>query len=153
MSAAEPLLRPAADADAAAMHELTRSAYQRYVPLIGREPAPMLADYARLRPPACAWVADAGGAVVGLVVCEVHADHLLVENLAVEEAWRGRGLGGRLLARAEQAAWAAGLPEVRLYTNAAMTENIAYYPRRGYRETHRTGDGGLRRVHFTKPAP
>jgi hypothetical protein len=43
-----------------------------------------------------------------------------------------------------------GLPEVRLYTNEAMTENLDYYPRRGYRETHRATQNGYRRVFFSK---
>jgi len=43
-----------------------------------------------------------------------------------------------------------GLSQVRLYTNEAMTENLAYYPRRGYAETHRAEQGGFRRVFFSK---
>jgi hypothetical protein len=43
-----------------------------------------------------------------------------------------------------------GLPEIRLYTNEAMTENLGYYPRRGYRETHRATQNGYRRVFFSK---
>lgn len=45
---------------------------------------------------------------------------------------------------------AAGLSQIRLYTNEAMTENLAYYPRHGYRETHRGIEDGYRRVYFTK---
>jgi hypothetical protein len=45
-----------------------------------------------------------------------------------------------------------GAPAVtRLYTNAAMTENLAYYPRRGYIETHRAAQDGFHRVFFRKP--
>ncbi len=40
--------------------------------------------------------------------------------------------------------------EVRLYTNEAMAENLTYYPRHGYRETHRATQDGYRRVFFTK---
>jgi hypothetical protein len=36
-------------------------------------------------------------------------------------------LGTRLLALAEDRARSLHLPEIRLYTNAAMTENLAYY--------------------------
>jgi hypothetical protein len=42
------------------------------------------------------------------------------------------------------------LPEIRLYTNEAMTENLDYYPRRGYRETHRATQDGYQRVFFSK---
>jgi hypothetical protein len=39
---------------------------------------------------------------------------------------------------------------VRLYTNAAMEENLVLYPRLGYREVGRRRDGGFDRVFFTK---
>jgi hypothetical protein len=51
---------------------------------------------------------------------------------------------------AEDEARRHGLPEVRLYTNAAMTENVSYYARQGYRETHRAVDEGFDRVFFVK---
>ena len=50
---------------------------------------------------------------------------------------RVQGSAQRLLDLAEQQADCLGLPEVRLYTNESMTENLAFYSRRGYRETHR----------------
>ena len=37
---------------------------------------------------------------------------------------------------------------MRLYTNEAMTENLAYYPRHGYTETHRARQDGCCRVSF-----
>ena len=40
-------LRRAVSADASAVRELSRSAYAKWVPLIGREPMPMTADYER----------------------------------------------------------------------------------------------------------
>ena len=43
-----------------------------------------------------------------------------------------------------------GQSEVRLYTNEVMTENLAYYPRRGYVETHRDEVNGFHRVFFVK---
>jgi hypothetical protein len=39
-------LRQGVAADASAIRELTREAYAKWVPLIGREPKPMTADYA-----------------------------------------------------------------------------------------------------------
>ena len=39
-------LRPAVPTDASAIQELTRDAYAKWVPVIGREPKPMKADYA-----------------------------------------------------------------------------------------------------------
>jgi GNAT superfamily N-acetyltransferase len=71
--------------------------------------------------------------------------------VAVLPSAQGRGTGARLLALAEEHARDLGLGEVRLYTNEAMTENIAYYARHGYAETHRQEHGGFRRVFFRKP--
>ena len=39
---------------------------------------------------------------------------------------------------------------MRLCTNEAMTENLVYYPRHGYRETGRAIEDGYRRVFFSK---
>jgi hypothetical protein len=58
--------------------------------------------------------------------------------------------GARLLALAEEYARSLGLPEVRLYTNQAMIENLVYYSRHGYIETHRAQQDGFRRVFFRK---
>jgi N-acetylglutamate synthase-like GNAT family acetyltransferase len=141
-------IRPATAADVPAVRELVGAAYRRYVPRMGREPAPMTADYAAIVAAGRAWVAEADGRLAGLVV--LVPDHLLLENVAVDPAQQGRGVGSVLLAFADEHARALGLPEVRLYTNEMMTENLAYYPRRGYVETHRTEEHGFNRVFFTK---
>jgi hypothetical protein len=44
----------------------------------------------------------------------------------------------------------AGCPEPPRYTNEAMSENLAYYPRHGYTETHRAEEDGFRRAYFHK---
>ena len=76
--------------------------------------------------------------------------YLLLENVAVLPAVQGRGIGARLLALAEDRARALHVPEIRLYTNAAMTENLAYCPQHGYTETHRAQQDGFHRVFFRK---
>lgn len=43
-----------------------------------------------------------------------------------------------------------GLSEVRLYTNVKMTENLSYYPRRGYREVERRTENGFERVYYSR---
>jgi ribosomal protein S18 acetylase RimI-like enzyme len=131
------------------MREVARAAYRLYVDRIGREPAPMTADYG-IAKSGEAWVAEQGGTIVGLLVLVPALDHLLLENVAVAPPAQCLGVGARLLRLAEERARAHGLPEVRLYTNEAMTENLAYYPRRGYRETHRATQDGFRRVFFSK---
>ena len=134
----------------AALGAVAAEAYRAYVPRIGREPAPMTADYAQAVRSGLSWVAEADGEIVGLLVMVVRPDHLLLENVAVLPSAQRRGVGARLLALAEDEARARGLAEIRLYTNEAMTENLAYYPRHGYTETHRAEQDGFRRVFFAK---
>ena len=75
---------------------------------------------------------------------------MLLDNVAVAPAAQGLGLGRRLLEFAEHTAVALGYRYIRLYTNEAMTENIALYSKIGYSETHRAEEMGLRRIYMTK---
>lgn len=129
--------------------EIARAAYVHYVPRIGRLPEPMTVDYAEAVRAGHTWVAETDR-IVGLLVLAPQPDHLLLENVAVRPGAQGDGIGRQLLAHAEREAVRLGYPEIRLYTNAAMTENLAYYPRRGYVETHRADVAGFHRVFFTK---
>jgi GNAT superfamily N-acetyltransferase len=150
-------LRPAVTADVPALEALAVAAYEKYVPRVDQLPAPMTADYDLHVRSGHVWVVvdtDAVGdcdAVVGLAVLLPREDHLLLDNVAVLPAMQGQGIGNRLLALAEDEARRRGLTEVRLYTNVTMTENLAYYPKRGYVETHRAQQHGFHRVFFRKP--
>lgn len=124
--------------------------YSKYVARIGRPPAPMTADYAAALEHSRVWVLVDGDAVVGALVTERRADHLLLETVAVAPDAQGHGYGRLLLERAERDAAEVGVAEVRLYTNEAMTENLTFYPRHGYRETGRAVADGFRRVYFSK---
>ena len=95
-------------------------------------------------------VLDHGGAIQGILVLIPEADVMLLDNVAVPPAAQGLGFGRAMLAFAERAARDAGYRSIRLYTNEAMTENIAMYSRIGYRETHRGERKGLRAVYMTK---
>jgi GNAT superfamily N-acetyltransferase len=143
-------IRPAAEADAPALATIALVAYQHYVPTIGRAPAPMTADYPAAIRRGQAWVATVDGEVAGFIILISRPGYLLLDNVAVLPAAQGRGIGARLLALAEDRARALHVPEIRLYTNEAMTENLAYYPRHGYTETHRAQQDGFHRVFFRK---
>lgn len=136
--------------DVPAIEALVREAYEPYIARIGRAPGPLREDYAAIVATGRALVARRGGRVVGLLVLSVRPDHVLVENVAVAASERGTGLGARLLAIADDRARETGLSEVRLYTHERMTENLAYYPRRGYVETDRRTEDGFARVFFAK---
>jgi N-acetylglutamate synthase-like GNAT family acetyltransferase len=110
----------------------------------------MGADYRAAVASSRVWVIEADGEVAGVVVNEVHDDHLLLETVAVAPGAQGRGYGALLLARAENDARELGLSEVRLLTNQAMTENQTFYLRHGYIETARGRQDGYDRVFCTK---
>ena len=143
---------PAVAADADAVTACVRAAYAEYVERIGREPAPMGADYAALIGQSAVWVVRDGDAVAGVLVLRPQPPSLLLENVAVAPAHRGRGLGRALIGFAEERARAEGFDAVSLYTNERMTENLRLYPALGYTETGRRVEDGFARVYFRKLA-
>jgi ribosomal protein S18 acetylase RimI-like enzyme len=126
-------LRQATPADAAAIRELTREAYAKWVPLIGREPKPMTANYDEAVARHRFDLLYVDGTLAALIETIRERDHLLVENVAVSPSFQGRGLGRRLMAHAEVLARELGFAAIRLYTNQRFAENIALYCRLGYR--------------------
>jgi N-acetylglutamate synthase-like GNAT family acetyltransferase len=132
-----PQFRRATAADTPAIRSLTREAYAKWVPLIGREPLPMAADYDRAVAAHIIDLCERDGELVGLVEMIPQADHLLIENLAVRPGGQGQGLGDALLRHAESTARARGFAEARLYTTALFQSNIDFYTRRGYEDYRR----------------
>ena len=143
--------RRATAGDAPAVTTVVLAAFEMYVERLGGVlPWPMSLDYAEIIAHGQTWLADDADEVVGVLVLEDRADHLLLEVLAVAPGQQGSGVGHRLMALADEQAVDRGFDEVRLFTNARMTENLVYYPRQGYVETHRDEVNGFHRVFFAK---
>jgi len=144
-------LRRAETADAAPVRELTREAYAKWVPLIGREPKPMTADYTKAVRQHLIDMLYLDDELAGLVEIIPEADHMLIENLAVSPAFQGRGLGQHLLSHAEALTASRGHEEIRLYTNKRFEANVAFYLKRGYRlDREEPFPGGSVVVHMSK---
>ncbi len=146
-------VRRARPEEAPLLRALVERVYAPWVPVLGRRPMPMDDDYEARVAAGEAWVLDEAGAVrgvLGVLVLVERADHLLLENVAVEPARKGKGDGRALLDFAEAEARRRGLPEIRLYTNELMERNIALYAARGYAETERRWEKGFRRVFMAK---
>ncbi|KAL1854155.1 hypothetical protein Plec18170_004919 [Paecilomyces lecythidis] len=146
----EPHIRAATNEDLQAIEAIVRQAYSPYVDRIGREPGPMLDDYSSHISNHYAHVIIQDGVVQGFIVLIPENEAMLLDNVAVAPAAHGKGLGRRLLNFAEQTARKSGYGSIKLYTNEAMTENIALYSRLGYLETHRVEEKGLKRVYMVK---
>lgn len=142
--------RRAHPAEAAALAALVQRAYAAWVPVIGRRPAPMDDDYATRCAAGEAFVLERDGALVAAIILENAADHLWLDNVAVDPAAQGQGLGRALLAFAEAEAARRGLPEIRLLTHQKMLTNLALYARSGYIETDRRVEEGFARVFMAK---
>jgi GNAT superfamily N-acetyltransferase len=128
----KPSFRHATSADVSAISEITRAAYAKWVPVIGREPKPMTADYEQAVADHVIDLCEQEGQPIALIELIPRPSYLLIENVAVLPDRHGNG--GLLLERAETIARSLGLNELRLYTNAMFATNIAFYARRGFEE-------------------
>jgi ribosomal protein S18 acetylase RimI-like enzyme len=146
----EPNPSPAVAEQADAVADCARAAYAGYVSRIGREPAPMVADFPAAIAAGEVHVLSVGRTLVGFIVFRNGPDHLFIENVAVHPDWQGRGFGRRLMVFAEATAFERRLPALRLYTNVKMTENIPFYGRLGFVETERRHEDGFDRIYMEK---
>ena len=119
--------------DAGIVRDIVRAAYAKWIPVIGREPMPMKADYDQALRERRFDLLSLNGVVAGLIETTLRPDHLWIENVAVRPDSQGKGLGRRLLAHAEQLTVEQGLISLRLLTNAAFADNVALYEKLGYR--------------------
>jgi ribosomal protein S18 acetylase RimI-like enzyme len=146
----QPSLRKATPADAEAIAALTDDAYAKYIPLIGRKPQPMTADYRQMAAEHTIWLLYLGDQLAGLLALEFEPETVLIYSVAVRPDLQGRGLGHRLLDWAEVQARQAGYHQIRLYTNEHFVQNIELYRRVGYQETRRELYLGTHLVHMAK---
>ena len=142
--------RAASPRDAPTLRAVAERAYARYVPRIGRRPAPMDADYGAAVAKGLVRVIENDEGVVGYVVVREADGALLLENMAVAPEHAGRGHGRRLVALAETRARELGLSRIELYTNAAMVENLALYAHLGFVRTGRRHEDGFDRVFLAR---
>ncbi|KAL6875472.1 acyl-CoA N-acyltransferase [Trichoderma longibrachiatum] len=143
------------------LRAIVNASYTKYIDRIGKPPAPMLADYAKLLDTRDIFILEAtsegedGNSVVqmvGSIILGVDAegDAVGVNNLVVEPAAQGRGYGRVLMDFAEEVAREKGLSFVSLFTNVKMHENIGLYLKLGYEETGRRTEDGYERAYFRK---
>lgn len=143
-------IRPASIDDLPAVERIVHDAYVKYVERIGKPPGPMLDDYRKHIQAHEVWAILDNNDVVGVLVLVPKPDHLLLDNVAVDPRFHGKGIGRVLIVFAEREAERRGYDEIRLYTHQKMAENIAMYPRLGYEETGRAEHDGFERVFFRK---
>lgn len=145
------MIRLAQACDEPVIKDCAEQAYARYVPMIGRKPAPMVADFATQIVEGVVYVAQDDQAIFqGFIVFYAEEGHILLENVAVLPSTAGRGVGKALIGFCENAALQRGLNAVHLYTNEMMTDNLSIYSKLGYRKVARREEEGFKRVYFEK---
>ncbi len=144
------ILRSAVDNDAAAITACVHHAFDHYVERIGRKPGPMLMKYDKEIREHQVFVVEESGQIVGSLVLCIKEEGFLLDVIAVEPLWQGRGVGRMLLEFAEVEAQRQGYQSIYLYTHEKMTENQLLYSKIGYVEYDRRSENGLARVYMRK---
>ena len=153
------LIRRATEGDVARIVAIARAAYSKYVPRIGREPPPMLTDFAAEVAASHVVVLEITGTVEGYLISWPKMEAYFIDNIAVDPEHQGLGLGRQLMEYAVREAERYSLSAIQLYTNSTMTENLAMYAHMGFVETHRVMESqfnietGFPRVYMCRTLP
>lgn len=142
-------IRPAFASDAPRMREIAKAAYAIYVAEMGKEPAPMGADYKMHISEDRCFVAVNGAQILGFVVILEEKGEWWLDNIAVAPDQQAKGIGRDLLLYAE-AHVANYTDSLSLYTNVVMRANATWYRRIGYKDSHQAVCDGYHRYYFKK---
>jgi len=143
-------LRPATIDELEFVGNCARSSYQQYVRDIGREPAPMVADFGRHLKRNELFVVCLDDQLCGYIVWWLTDDALHIDNVAILPSHRGKGICRKCFDLLTTKAQDAGKSALKLYTNEKMYGNLQMYPKLGFTETHRKSEHGFQRVYFRK---
>ncbi|NGO49934.1 GNAT family N-acetyltransferase [Mesorhizobium camelthorni] len=133
MPSADVALRPATGSDARDIARIMRAALGSFawMPTVHTPDEDLAFISGTVLPLQRVTVAEAGEGIVGFIA--VHGEW--VEQLYIDPAWTGRGIGSRLL---EQAT--AGMTEVKLHCFQANSGARRFYERHGFTAA-KFGDG------------
>src|SRR6516225_7993631 len=112
------MIRKATQDDVARIAAIAHAAYIKYVPRIGREPPPMLADFAGEIAAGHVAVIEVTRAVEGYLISWPKMEAYFIDNIAVNPTHQGSGLGRQLMEYAVREARRHDLSAIELYTNA-----------------------------------
>lgn len=93
------------------------------------------------------WVATTGGGLRAALVLRFHQQTCRIHSIAVDPAFRGRGLGGSLLQAARRRSGARGCRRIHLEADSRDGALLAWYGRHGYIQAHKLPDHYAPRWH------
>lgn len=126
------VIRAATVADVPGVTRCVCAAYLRYIERVGKQPAPMLQDYANVIRTSQVHVAEREQHILGVLELLVTDEGFLLDSIAVDPSAQGTGVGRQLFELAEHEAKRHGYDSLYLMTNEKMTENQDLYSRIGY---------------------
>ncbi len=145
------ILRPAGLGDVTAITNLAREAFAIYTERIGKPPEPMVVNYAEIINRGGVMVAVLGTEIAGYVEMYVRDDHVFIDKVAISPGFQKQGIAHVIYGLIAITARAYGLSRLRLYTNAAMRENIELYEQAaGFTITARRVEHGFERVYMDR---
>lgn len=145
------MIRKANATDLMWIKECAKLAYSPYVPVLGKPPAPLLADYASLISAGDVYLHEStNGTPQGFIVFRCLDETLFLENVAVMPDLSGKGIGKKLIEFCEKWGQWRKCKAVKLYTNEKMAQNALMYRHLGYIEISRRKEDGFCRVYFEK---
>jgi GNAT superfamily N-acetyltransferase len=143
-------IRRAGYADVPMITTCVDSAYQHYIPILGKAPGPMLDNYAQVVQEHEVYVVGHDDQKFGVLVLRISKSRILLDNVAVSLGFQGQGMGKKLVEYAETRAAELGYGEIDLYTHELMKENILMYQNWGYEICRRVREKGYDRIYMRK---
>lgn len=144
-------IRLAQAEDQSKIETIAEEAYTLYLERMDKKPFPMLDDYKAHIEAKHIYLLEDNEQIVGYVVLiPENKTTVLLDNIGVSPRFQKKGYGRKLMFFAEKWTKEQGYANIILYTNIVMRENLVYYPKLGYAETHRIQEKGYSRVYFKK---
>tara|TARA_B100001093_G_scaffold517538_1_gene599368 strand:+ start:785 stop:1297 length:513 start_codon:yes stop_codon:yes gene_type:complete len=149
----QPFIRLAMTTGVPAIKMIARKSFERYVPLIGKLPAPMNAYFSGHVLKGTVFIAQSEkkqGSVLGYAIVIQRDGEWLLDNIAVSPEAEGRGVGSALIAAYKTFLQKRGVQRYHLHTSEAMEQNLTWYPEIGFVETPPRLEDGFSRIWFIK---
>ena len=129
--------------------DIADDAYAKYTPLIGKKPAPMMADYKAHISDDIVFVYDNGSDILGFAVIIHQIDGYWLETIAVSTDQQGQGIGKALMTAVDDYIGMVAT-SYQLYTNVVMTQAADWYNRLGFDQIEIKKRAGYQRIYFQK---
>lgn len=123
----QPFIRLAMTTGVPAIKMIARKSFERYVPLIGKLPAPMNAYFSGHVLKGTVFITQSEknrDSVLGYAIVLQRDGEWLLDNIAVSPEAQGRGVGSALIAACKTFLQKRGVQRYHLHTDEAMEQNL-----------------------------